>query len=125
MRVKPLARQTDTSVMSASSKPVHLPRWEERTPVREEQTRAESSRPADFVMAPVGAYRVVIAEGERGEAASRRIEAWPVIAFDHRGAPLLMDTENLVPVSTILARYDRPTWHLDGGAPDVHMEWSR
>jgi hypothetical protein len=124
-RVKPLARQTDTGVMSASSKPVPLPGWEDRTPARKHEIRTQSSSAADFVMAPVGAYRVVVTEEERGAATSWRIEAWPVIAFDRCGAPLLMDTEKLVPVSAILDRYEKPTWHLDGGGPDVHVEWSR
>jgi hypothetical protein len=125
MRVKPLGGRTDTDEMSASSKPVSLPGWEKRTPPREQQMRPEDSSAAEFVMAPVGAYRVVIAEEQRSAADSRRIEAWPVIAFDRGGAPLLMDTEKLVPVSTILNRYEQPTWHLDGGAPDVHVEWSK
>src|SRR5437763_675146 len=123
-KVKPLARRTDTNVMSATSKPVSLPGWEERSPARDEQPSTEGSRVGEFVMAPAGAYRVVVVEELPGAAGSRRIEAWPVIAFDRCGAPLLMDTEKLVAVSAILDRYEKPTWHLDGGAPDVHVEWS-
>jgi hypothetical protein len=85
----------------------------------------EGSSVAEFVMAPAGAYRAVIVEEVGGAAGSRRIEAWPVIAFDRCGVPLLMDTQKLVPVSAILDRYANATWHLDGGAPDVHVEWSR
>ena len=80
---------------------------------------------AEFVMAPSGAYRVVVIEEGASAAGSRRVEAWPVIAFDRRGVPLLMGTERLVPVSAILDRYENPKWHLDGGTPDVHVEWSR
>ncbi len=81
---------------------------------------------AEFVMAPVGAYHAVIIEDQGDpESQARRIESWPVVAFDARGAPLLMDTEQLTPVSAIVARYENPEWHLEGGAPHVYVEWGR
>lgn len=77
---------------------------------------------AGFVMAPAGAYHVVVEE--HASTGLRRIEAWPVIAFDSQGAPLLMDTEQLVPVLAILDRFEQPEWRLDGGAPSVQLDWS-
>ncbi|HZU60542.1 MAG TPA: hypothetical protein VE983_06220 [Solirubrobacteraceae bacterium] len=77
----------------------------------------------DFVMAPAGAYHVVISVEQGGEAQAKRIESWPVIAFDRQGVPLLMDGKQLAPVSEIVDRYQTPDWHLDGGAPHVYVEW--
>ena len=78
---------------------------------------------ADFVMAPAGAYHAVIAVEQGGTAQARRIESWPIIAFDRRGVPLLMDDKQLTSVTEIADRYENPEWHLEGGAPHVYVEW--